>query len=307
MSVFCAVPPLDQAATRVGRGYGLGYNRARTAVDQLHGGTDFVADRGTPVVAPAPGVVALVGTDSGTGSVRSMRGYGNFVVLEHRFNVQGLPNPFWTGYMHLRDAPVLRVGQRIGTGDLLGPVGNTTNGQFSGMGAHLHFEVRRRPYPGSYERDTVDPDLLFAGMGIDRVGARREVQRLVGGQLLIRQSGPSDCRAGVTPTIAGPADFCPHGWMGGPCPVCSTGLGALGTVPAGYIDPSLLRTKYDKYGSSVTTKSIDDPSLAPPDYKTKLLEVGGDKAAGAAGGNGFALVAGAGIIGAALLLRRRST
>lgn len=254
MPVFCAIPPLDQSDTRIGRGFGLGYNRARTVANQLHGGMDFVADRGTPVLAVIPGNVALVSTDSGPGRVRGMGGYGNTVVLEHSFDVPGLPNPFWTSYNHLRDPSSLVQGQHVGTGSLIGFVGNTTNGQFAGMGPHLHFEVRRRPFPGSYDRDTVDPALLFAGLGLDVIGAHREVQRMVGGQLLVRSGGSSDCRAGLTPTIAG---------------IPETTFG-FADVPSGYVDPGLLARRYSTFGVSRSNQNVDSPALQPPDYAAMI-------------------------------------
>ena len=34
------------------------------------------------------------------------------------------------------------------------------------MGAHLHFELRRLSYPGSYDRDTVDPEVLWRALGL---------------------------------------------------------------------------------------------------------------------------------------------
>jgi murein DD-endopeptidase MepM/ murein hydrolase activator NlpD len=279
--VYCAVPPLDQAATRIGRGYGVGYNRDRSSRDQLHGGMDFVADAGTPILAPAPGIVALVSHDSGPGRARGMGGYGNAVVLEHRFNVPGLPNPFWTGYMHLRNVPTLRVGDPVNTGTLLGLVGNTTNGQFRGMGAHLHHELRVRPYPGSYDRDTRDPAILYRGLGIDYVGARREVERMVGGQLLVRTGGESDCRAGQIPVFAGLSD-----------------LFGLGSVPAGYVDPALLRAKYSAHGTSGSHQNVE--TVLPPDYSFDE-----EPAAGSSSGGGL-LVAGAAFgLGLALLFRRR--
>lgn len=306
MPIFCAVPPLDQAATRIGRGYGLGYNRARTAANQLHGGMDFVADRGSPVVAPIPGVVVLKGSDSGPGRVRAMNGYGNFVVLEHRFDVTGLPNPFWTSYNHLMSPVALEVGQQVGTGTLLGQVGNTTNGQFAGMGAHLHFEVRRRPFPGSYDRDTVDPGVLFRGLGIDHVDARREVQRLVGGQLLVRSGGPSDCRAGQAPTIGlSGADLCAHGWMGSPCPFCPRPeLGDLTSVPAGYVDPAAIRRVYEPHGVSRSNQNIESPALHPPDY-AEMIARNTNAPRPSGGGNGFVVVGiGAAALGWALFGRR---
>jgi hypothetical protein len=248
MTFYCAIPPLDQAATRIGRGYGLGYNRERTRMDQMHAGFDFVADSGTPVVAPIPGTVATKSDDTGPGYQRRFRGYGNSLVLEHRFAVPGLPNPFFTLYAHLRDPVRLEVGQRVNTSDLLGIVGNTTNGQFSGMGPHLHSEVRRAPVVAyGSRRDTFDPAVLWDGLGFAWIDNHREAERLVGGQLLLREGGPSDCRAGQSPTIAG---------------LVRLGLAA----PPGLIDPSTLRSKYVVYGGSRSNQNISSPALMPPDY-----------------------------------------
>jgi len=207
----CAIPPLDQTEVIIGRGYGLGYNRERTVRNQLHAGMDFVAGTGSPVLAPLPGVVDFVTRDTGpristtaaksgeAGQVRRMGGYGNAVVLRHDFDVpgSGLPNPFWTSYNHLSSiAPGIAPGVAVVTGALLGQIGNTTNGQFPGMGPHLHMEVRRAEFPGpvgrdSYRLDTVDPYALLRALGMDWVGSRLEVERPVGGQLFIRADGPS--------------------------------------------------------------------------------------------------------------------
>lgn len=280
MAVYCAIPPLDQAATRVGRGFGMGYNRARTAVDQLHAGQDFIADAGTPVLAPLPGRVVRISSDDRPSP--GMRGYGNAVVLEHDFDVPGLPRPFWTGYMHLQRPPSLAVGTRVGTGALLGTVGNTSNRQFVGMGAHLHFEVRRRPYPGNYNRDTIDPLVLWRGLGLEQVGARRENERLVGGQLLVRQGGPSDCRAGIAPTIAG------------------LGLTPAGGYGAAFIDPAALRDKYQSKGVSVTTET--GPKFMPEDY-SKVQQ--GPQEGSAAARSPWPVLAAVGALGAVLYFRRR--
>lgn len=271
----CAIPPLDQAATRVGRGYGEGWNRERTSDDQLHGGMDFVADSGAPVLAPIPGTVVLISDDEGPrisagaaragarGQVRRHGGYGNSVVLEHDLDVPGLPRPFWTSYNHLRDPVTLAPGARVIAGDLLGYVGNTTNGQFRGMGAHLHMEVRRMPFPApvghdGYELDTVDPSILFASLGIDWIDHHREVGREVGGQLLIREDGPS-----------GPAACGGHG-LGRLGYVrrhfdAPASLSGLGTVPAGYVDPSRIRAKYTSKGGSSSSVQVRR-EVVPPDY-----------------------------------------
>ena len=267
----CAIPPLDQAATRVGRGWGEGWNRERTDDHQLHGGMDFVADAGTPVLAPIPGVVLFTSDDEGPrisstraeagerGQVRRMGGYGNCVVLVHAgHGIPGMPDPFWTSYNHLQAPVALEPGTSVRTGDLLGHVGNTTNGQFRGMGAHLHMEVRRAAFPGAvghdgYELDTMDPSELFAAVGIDWIDHRTEVRREVGGQLLIRSGGPSD-----------PAVCSGSRALSGP-----RALRGLGYAPPGYIDPAspAVRGKYlSKPGGSYTGSVQVRRDVLPPDY-----------------------------------------
>lgn len=301
---YCGLPPLDQDATRIGRGYGLGYNRDRSRADQLHAGMDFVAESGTPILAPLEGTVVLKSADTGpmitppraqageVGQVRGMGGYGNSLVLEHRVEVPGLPNPFWTSVNHMQSFSPLPIGTVVRAGDLLGTVGNTTNGQFRGMGAHLHFEVRRRPYPGSYRADTINPNVLWSGIGIDWVGGRREVQRDVGGQLLIRAGGPSDPSLCRETALSGWG--CPHGWMGGPCLFCHPMT--LADVPRGYIDPAVIRVKYTSKG--VTRRS--NQNVLPPDYAPESAMAPRETASSAAGG---ALLITAALVAAKFLRR----
>lgn len=240
---YCAVTPIDGG--RIGRGYGRGYNRNRTATNQLHAGQDFVAEAGTPVLAPLPGRVVFISSNDGprisaeqakagaVGQVRGMGGYGNSLVLQHDFQLpapgvlpsrqspSALPASFWTSYNHLRERPALRPGDRVTIGQVIGYVGNTTNGQFAGMGAHLHFEVRKRAFPGSYNTDTVDPNVLWYSLGFTNPGAYMEVQRTVGGSIVATPGGPSACapsgtslaelRAGfgIAPVVE-PPDYAPE-------------------------------------------------------------------------------------------------
>jgi len=86
-----------------------------------HGGIDLRGAEGTPVYAPAAGVVAL----SDKLYVR-----GNTVILRHGLGI-------CSNYYHL-SGRVVEEGQRVSKGDLLGYVGAT------GLvtGPHLHWEVR---------------------------------------------------------------------------------------------------------------------------------------------------------------------
>jgi murein DD-endopeptidase MepM/ murein hydrolase activator NlpD len=100
---------------------------------KFHKGTDFRADRGTPVYAAGPGLVAFTGRQ---------RGYGKVIYIDHGGGLV-------TRYAHLNrieiaeGAPIL-AGARIGQ---VGSTGRTT-------GPHLHFEVR-------LEGRAVDPTLAM--------------------------------------------------------------------------------------------------------------------------------------------------
>lgn len=99
-----------------------------------HGGTDWSAERGTPVVAANRGRVALVG-DFFFG--------GRLVALDHGLGL-------YTLYMHL-DRVDVREGVVVERGEALGAVGSTGRA----TGPHLHFQVQAG-------RSRVDPATLFA-------------------------------------------------------------------------------------------------------------------------------------------------
>jgi hypothetical protein len=94
---------------------------------RLHLGTDVFAARGTPVRAPADGVVRL--TSGGLGGIATyvIQDDGTYFYLAH---LDGRP-------------PGLRDGQAVRTGDIVGYVG--TSGNASGGAPHLHFEIHPAP------------------------------------------------------------------------------------------------------------------------------------------------------------------
>lgn len=92
----------------------------------MHAGLDIAAAPGTPVYAPADGVVSFAGYDSG---------YGKLVSIDHGYGVV-------TRYGH-NSKVFVTVGQRLARGDLISAVGNT--GQSTGP--HLHYEVRINDVP----------------------------------------------------------------------------------------------------------------------------------------------------------------
>lgn len=88
----------------------------------LHAGLDFAVNIGTPIYAPADGVVSTVRPGN--------KGSGNFIRLQHSFG-------FTSSYSHLKKFAV-RAGDFVDKGDLIGYSGN------SGLssGPHLHYEIR---------------------------------------------------------------------------------------------------------------------------------------------------------------------
>ena len=86
----------------------------------FHKGMDIVAREGTPVMSPAEGVVTFVGYNGS---------FGKTVMLFHGYGVSTL-------YAHLNDT-LVRQGDRISRGDVVGTVGNTGRS----TATHLHYEV----------------------------------------------------------------------------------------------------------------------------------------------------------------------
>lgn len=108
---------------RVTRPYGEGVNPFTGAVE-FHHGIDLGAPSGTPIVAPADGVVEVATT-----TYAPLESAGTVLVLDH-------PDGSKTFYSHLSELKVT-TGQPISRGATIGLVGNTGRS----TGPHLHFEV----------------------------------------------------------------------------------------------------------------------------------------------------------------------
>ncbi|MBL4238325.1 M23 family metallopeptidase [Vibrio fluvialis] len=106
---------------RISSGYGKRVHPVTGQV-KFHRGQDFAVNTGTPVYAPADGVVEVTRASS--------KGSGNFLRLQHSYG-------FTSSYSHLQKFAV-RSGDFIQKGDLIGYSGN------SGLssGPHLHYEIR---------------------------------------------------------------------------------------------------------------------------------------------------------------------
>jgi murein DD-endopeptidase MepM/ murein hydrolase activator NlpD len=92
----------------------------------MHTGVDLAAVSGTPVHATGAGTVVIASYNGG---------YGNEVKIDHG-------NGITTIYGHMSRI-LVRVGDTVGTGDIIGRVGSTGRS----TGPHLHYEIRRNDQP----------------------------------------------------------------------------------------------------------------------------------------------------------------
>lgn len=101
---------------------GFGYRISPfTGRPALHAGLDIAASPGSPVFAPADGMVIFAAYDDT---------YGKLISVDHGYGVT-------TRFAHLSQIYV-QLGQRISKWDVIGSVGNTGRS----TGPHLHYEVR---------------------------------------------------------------------------------------------------------------------------------------------------------------------
>lgn len=92
-----------------------------------HKGVDFSVSIGTPVIAPADGVVEHIAYQAG--------GAGRYIKLRHS-------GQYTTVYMHL-SKPLVKVGQSVKKGDRIALSGNTGRS----TGPHLHYEFHINGHP----------------------------------------------------------------------------------------------------------------------------------------------------------------
>lgn len=101
---------------------GFGYRVSPfTGQAVLHAGLDIANRIGTPIIAPARGTVTFAGWQGA---------YGNCVIINHG-------NSLTTRYAHMEKI-LVKEGQSVNRGDLLGNIGNTGRS----TGPHVHYEVR---------------------------------------------------------------------------------------------------------------------------------------------------------------------
>lgn len=103
-----------------------------TRFEKSHPGIDIANKIGTNIPAFTSGVVKEVVT----GKKQGERGFGNYVVIQDQ---EGNLHR----YSHLTNSYV-RVGQKVGAGNVLGSMGNTgsTYSTSGGTGSHLDYRIR---------------------------------------------------------------------------------------------------------------------------------------------------------------------
>jgi len=129
-SIYLATPRGFPTDGYVSSSYGWRKNPI-TNKREFHYGVDIAAIEGTPIRSTANGIVVYVG---------QTKGNGKFVIIEHGYG-------YTTFYAHLKRY-VVRVGQRVKRGQIIGYVGHTG----LATGSHVHYEVwyhkkRVNPYP----------------------------------------------------------------------------------------------------------------------------------------------------------------
>lgn len=120
---------------------------------EFHTGIDLRAPIGTPVLAPADGVVKFIVYNQNAG-------YGNVISMSHNYG-------FETNYAHLQNKPIVKEGQFVKKGDLIAYSGS------SGMstGPHLHYEVK-------FISRTLDPETFLRWRGSNFVEIFKKEKRV---------------------------------------------------------------------------------------------------------------------------------
>lgn len=269
----CALPPVDQSSSQLGWGHGVFHIRTEPGRPRqapvFHSGIDFMADAGSPVVAPWPGTVIATGMQPyGDTPVLGADALGHYVVISHGVIEVGR-GPLVTRYAHLRSASALRVGDRVAQGDLIGYVGSSGRAPERRERPLLFFQVLR-DIPTNWALGMGVPvDEMadfFIPLGVTHEGGQRPgptvapyAQVPVWGGRLVQQSS---CEGGGV-----------------------RGLGA--------IDPRAQRARYSRFGS---TQLSDSTPYAPARYSAASSE-----------SSGGALILGLGLVLGVWLLRPKPT
>jgi murein DD-endopeptidase MepM/ murein hydrolase activator NlpD len=116
---------------------------ARFGGGRGHEGQDMFAKVGTPLVAVRSGEVVDAGRDGGPFS----GGRGNYIYIYSAEDGRSY------GYLHMKNPPALKVGDKVAAGQVIGNLGCTG----SCDGPHLHFEIRIGKAAFGADTKPIDP------------------------------------------------------------------------------------------------------------------------------------------------------
>jgi hypothetical protein len=252
----CAIAPLDQSTTSLGWLSGF-YRRDPCGLADCNwwdSTMQFLADPGTPMVAPFPMTVIsttpfllrvdLPWTDT----------YG-------RMSQWGTPGPGQIKPIRIRGAtPAVRAGQQLAKGDLLGRVAAGERGVKWGLWDNTFTPLN------PVGRDVDGIEALFRDVGLYVVGSHAQDMPgfartpSFGGHLLARSGGTADC----PPDAAASSGVHGLGRL-------EAYFGDLGTgiAPAGYVEPS--SGPYARFGPSAQA----DASAPRPRHENVVAESAG--------------------------------
>lgn len=123
--------------------------RVGDRVVRLHMGIDAQGRIRQPIFAVADGTV--VGGTWGT-TRQDGHGFGNQVLISHA-------DGFATRYAHLAEPPLVQLGDRVTTGQLIGYMGGSRRGDLNSVERHLHFEV-------THDGRHIDPVAFLTGASV---------------------------------------------------------------------------------------------------------------------------------------------
>lgn len=156
---------------------------------RLHGGVDWAAPTGTPIVSALDGTVNYVGPGGG---------YGNVVYVDHAGGLQ-------SRYAHMnRFETGLRKGQQVRAGEVIGYVGTTGRS----TGPHLHFEFRQNGTP--VDPFTVNPSAPTTTIATGP--ASGAVNALVDQIIRVESAGNANARNPLS-TATGLGQFIESTWI----------------------------------------------------------------------------------------------
>jgi len=124
--VLLATPSLWPVAGKISSRFGDTRLTADAGGPRPHRGVDISAPTGTPIVAPADGVIRLAGEGLDL---------GRLIIIDHGYG-------FSTKYGHLKKYFV-QTGDKVRKGQIIGAVGSTG----TSTGPHLHYEVHIHDRP----------------------------------------------------------------------------------------------------------------------------------------------------------------